>query len=357
MSRLVRPARVLFFGTSEFAVPILQAMTNNLHGLHAERLVDHIEVVCPRAPPARGKAAFKQHPVARLAMAHHLPLHSPPPRHRWEQWCEEVELATGLPFDFGVVASFGHLLPSCVIDMFRRGALNVHPSALPRWRGAAPIQHTLIAGDTETAVSIIELSRGRFDHGHVLARQACAVPPRATYGQLERKLADIGANLTLDVIANWEARVDEKRPQLSFAVDGQQPAPVAHKVTPATGRINWAQDTAAAVHRKFRALHGQVGITTTYHGKPLHIVELALEGAMEKLTAKGDPLPSDAQPGTLVYRKPAKALFVRAADDWVAVTRVKIPTKNSQNAAQFANHCRILKPGAYTQVGEPAIGA
>uniref|UniRef100_A0A670ZJ00 methionyl-tRNA formyltransferase n=1 Tax=Pseudonaja textilis TaxID=8673 RepID=A0A670ZJ00_PSETE len=184
------PWRILFFGTDRFSAEILRA----LQAARPDRIVDHLEVVT--LPPSHSKVL----PVKKYAEQLQLPLHIWPDVGAWEN------------FDVGVVASFGRLLSEDLIRKFPYGVLNVHPSYLPRWRGPAPIIHTVLHGDTVTGVTIMQIRPKRFDVGPIIKQEEFAVPPRCSAKELEPLLSKEGANMDTPCLrSHGKASLSEDR--------------------------------------------------------------------------------------------------------------------------------------------------
>ncbi|NXU93506.1 FMT protein, partial [Xiphorhynchus elegans] len=160
-----------------------------------EPLVSRLEVVTlPARPPA-------ELPVRSCARELRLPLH---------EWPHTGPVGH---FDVGVVASFGRLLSEDLILQFPYGVLNVHPSCLPRWRGPAPIVHTVLHGDKVTGVTIMEIRPKKFDVGPIIKQEEVAVPPCCTAQELEGMLAKMGANMLLAVLKNLPESLKNKKEQ------------------------------------------------------------------------------------------------------------------------------------------------
>lgn len=183
------PWRVLFFGSDGFAVESLKLLT----AVRAsnERIVDSLEVV----------VLSNNILVRKFADQHHLPLHTWPPGDLRGR------------FDVAVVVSFGCLLQEKLISQFPYGILNVHPSLLPRWRGPAPIFHTILHGDTVTGVTIMQIKPQRFDVGPILNQEVYAVPQHCTADQLGVTLAARGANLLIDTLRTLPEKLANKKEQ------------------------------------------------------------------------------------------------------------------------------------------------
>jgi methionyl-tRNA formyltransferase len=162
-----------------------------------------------------------------------------------------------------IVAAYGLLLPQPVLDAARFGAINIHASLLPRWRGAAPIQRALLAGDAQTGVSIMKMDAG-LDTGPVFAAERVAIAPDDDAGSLHDKLAELGANLLLDVLADVAAGRAKATPQSGEGIT------YAHKIEKAETRLNW-QRPASELERTVRAFRPAPGAMARIGDEPLKI--------------------------------------------------------------------------------------
>lgn len=241
-------------------------------------------------------------------------------------------MANLLPFDLAVVVSFGYFLPAPLIASFPRGGLNVHPSLLPKYRGAAPIQHTLINGDPVTGVSIIELHAQRFDAGRILNQSQMNVPPAISYKDLHDKLAHEGARLLISTLRNLDTCSSTAKPQPDTGVTK------APKITKQMARIEWDNWTAEEVLRRYRGIGHQEPLHTTLKGTPVQIKD------MLPLEEAGTPPPDSitADPGTIFYVKPANVIWVRARQGWVPCTLFHPEYKKESTAPNFKNGYRLV---------------
>ena len=249
--------RLAFLGSPDFAVPALQALHAAGHDIAA--------VYCqPPRPAGRGQAA-QRCPVHRAADALGLEVRTPA---RLRSDLAAQAAFAGRRVDAAVVAAYGLILPQAMLDAPRRGCLNIHASLLPRWRGAAPIQAAILAGDPESGVTIMQMEAG-LDTGPMLLREAVPIGPRTTSGTLHDVLAPLGARLILRALA-------EDPPPVPQPAEGATYAP---KLTREDGRIDWTRD-AAAIERRVRAFDPWPGTFTSLQGAMLKVlaVELA-EGA------------------------------------------------------------------------------
>ena len=222
--------RLAFMGSPDFAVPAL-------HALHATHSVVAVYAQPPR-PAGRGQRETPC-PVHRAALALGIPVRTPA---RVKRDAAEHAAFAALDLDVAVVAAYGLILPPAMLDAPRRGCLNIHASLLPRWRGASPIQSAILAGDTESGVTIMRMEEG-LETGPMLLRQVVPITPRMTADALHDALSPVGARLILHAVAEDPHATPQPE-------DGVTYAP---KITREDGRIDWRQD-AHALDRRIRAL-------------------------------------------------------------------------------------------------------
>lgn len=224
--------RIAFMGSPDFAVPALRA-------LHA---AGH-EIACVYAQPPRPAGRGQKEtpcPVHRAALELGLPVRTPA---RVKRDTAEHAAFAALNLDVAVVAAYGLILPKAMLDAPRRGCLNIHASLLPRWRGAGPIQAAILAGDTETGITIMRMEEG-LDTGPMLLRHAIPIGPRATTPEIHDALAALGGPLILRALA-------EHPPATPQPAAGVTHAP---KIAKEDGRLDWHAD-AATLDRRIRALN------------------------------------------------------------------------------------------------------
>lgn len=247
--------RVLFWGTPEFATPALRALLGEGH--------DVVGVVTqPDAPDARHRNTMVPPPVKRVAGEEGIPVLQPE-RPRGDAFLGELR---ALDPDIAVVVAYGELLSDEVIALPPNGTLNIHASLLPRWRGAAPIQAALLAGDAETGVSIMRVIR-KLDAGPVLLRLATPIPEDETCGELQLRLAELGALAIVEALALVDVGLAREEPQ------DESLATYAHKTVREMTRIDWTQ-SATQISRVMRAYDPRPGAYATRDG-----VEVKLYGA------------------------------------------------------------------------------
>lgn len=246
--------RIVFMGTPDFAVPVLQALVDHGHDIAA--------IYCqPPRRAGRGKA-LSPSPVQRRAEALGLEIRTPA---TLRDEAEQTRFAT-LRADVGVVAAYGLILPRAVLDAPRHGCLNVHGSLLPRWRGAAPIQRAILAGDIETGVDIMQMEAG-LDTGPIRLEESTAIAGK-TAGDLTAELSAMGARLMTNVLANLAAY-----PPVAQAEDG---ITYASKVDKAEARIDFAQ-AALAIERQVRAFNPAPGAFFEVDGERVRVLTAVVE--------------------------------------------------------------------------------
>ena len=245
--------RLVFMGTPAFAVPTLQRLIDSDD-------YDIVGVVTqPDAPSGRGRD-LAMSPVKRLARAHGLNVLQPERVRR----PESVAAVSSLQPDVQIVAAFGQILPRSVLDIPPLGTLNVHASLLPRWRGAAPISAAILAGDSETGVTIMRLDEG-MDTGNILAAAPLPILANDTTGALTPRLAELGAELLVDTLPRWTRAEIQPRPQ-----DDSQ-ATLCKPIRKESGRMDWNQP-ADVLERAVRAYAPWPGTFTFWNGTLLKIV-------------------------------------------------------------------------------------
>jgi methionyl-tRNA formyltransferase len=269
--------RLAFMGSPDFAVPALLALHRAGHEI--------VAVYCQPPRPAGRGYALRPCPVQVVAERLGLDVRTPA-RLRADPAVQQAFAA--LRLDAAVVAAYGLILPQTMLDAPRRGCLNIHASLLPRWRGAAPIQAAVLAGDAETGVTVMRMDAG-LDTGPMLLREAVPITAATTAAGLHDALAEIGARLILRALA-------EDPPAVPQPANGVTYAP---KLTRDAGRIDWTRD-AVAIERQVRAFDPWPGSYTKLHGALLKVLGAEL--------AQGSGAPGTVLDGRLTVACGAGAL-------------------------------------------------
>lgn len=240
-------------GTPDFAIPVL------------DNLVTEHEVVAvyTRAPKISGRGnRVNKTPVHLWAEAHHIPVYTP----KSLKSVEEQNILQQHQAQLAVVAAYGLILPQTVLDMFPRGCINVHASLLPRWRGAAPIQRAIEAGDKQSGVSIMQMAL-ELDAGDVWAQEAVTIPPYMTGGQLHDALSTVGGRLLLKTLRQLDTLSPTKQDE-TFAC-------YANKIDKAESLLNFIMP-AERILDKIRAFNPYPAMYFLYHGERFKVYEAEL---------------------------------------------------------------------------------
>jgi methionyl-tRNA formyltransferase len=287
--------RIAFMGSPDFAAPALRALYEDGHIIAA--------VYCQPARPAGRGQAVRRCPVHVIADELGLPVRTPA-RLRGDTGTQ-AEFAA-LDLDAAVVAAYGLILPEPMLNSPERGCLNIHASLLPRWRGAAPIQASILAGDSETGITIMQMDAG-LDTGPVLLRQSVPISQTTTAASLLDILAPLGAALILDALASLPTPVTQSDFDATYAP----------KLTREDGRIDWSQ-SATAIDRRIRAFEPWPGTFTTLGGNPLKVIS-----AM--------PVEASGAAGTVLD----SALTVACGIQAIRLTKVQLPGRAALDAGAF----------------------
>lgn len=299
--------RIAFAGTPEFALAALEALAGTAH------------CVCgvwtqPDRPAGRGRGLTAS-PVKRRALELGLPVHQPA---SLKQATAQQHIKDAAP-DVMVVVAYGLILPPAVLALPRLGCLNIHASLLPRWRGAAPIQRAILAGDRETGVSIMQMDAG-LDTGDVLLERATPIGADENAGALHDRLAKLGAHALLEVLA--------RLPDLKRVPQKSTGATYAGKLTKEEARLDWSR-SAVELGRAVRAYNPWPVAHTLCQGKPLRVWRVAVGGSA-----------TGAVPGT-VLEAGRHGIDVATGDGVLRLLEVQPAGGKVIAAADFANGRRL----------------
>ncbi|GFR01308.1 methionyl-tRNA formyltransferase, mitochondrial [Trichonephila clavata] len=302
------PWKIVFYGTDDLSKVTLDALYTNSISSIDSKIVDEVDVVCIKWDC----------PVRRYATCNNLTVYTWP---------------YNLPndaYDVGIVVSFGHMLPTDSIHACKYGIINAHPSLLPRWRGAAPIIHTILNGDAETGVTITQVSPNKFDVGKILMQEKYIIPEGCSATALTRELSKVASDLIMKTLRNLPYYVEFSYPQ------PKEGAKYARKIKPEQGNINWEQDSSLFIYRKYKAFHGFFDIYTFWKNVRIVVLEFATPDVVEKANVSTLVEPS-VQPGFCYFHKKRKILFVKCQDNWCGILSVKIPKRGKISAQDFYN--------------------
>ncbi len=303
--------RLAFAGTPDFAVPALESLARSQHSV----VVVYTQ---PDRPAGRGRK-LSASPVSVAARRLGIALEQP-------ATLKDDEARSVLErhaVDVMVVAAYGLILPGDLLEVPSLGCVNIHASLLPRWRGAAPIQRAILAGDDATGISIMDMETG-LDTGPVYQRRATQIGAQESAGELELRLADLGAQAMLDVLSDLAAGRARAEPQDAAA------ATYARKLEKREALIDW-NTPADVVGRTVRAFNPWPVAETRWRGEQLRIWKARVVGA----DAHAQPGTVIARPGTVIARD--EELVVACAQGALAIEVLQLPGKRPAAAREFNN--------------------
>lgn len=301
---MTQPLRIIFAGTPDFAACHLQALLNSNHQIVAV-------YTQPDRPAGRGHK-LQPSPVKQLALSQHIPVYQPK---SLKKAAAQQELAA-LNADLMIVVAYGLILPKAVLTAPRLGCINVHGSLLPRWRGAAPIQRAIWAGDAETGITIMQMDEG-LDTGAMLSKVHCAITPQDTSASLYSTLADLGPKALLAAL--------EQLPHLQqhAVVQDDTAANYAEKLHKDEARLDFSK-TAVALEREIRA----------FNPWPVSYLELA-QGTVKVWLAKVSP-EQHATAGQII-KADKSGIYIACQQQTLVITQLQPPGKKPMSAADFLN--------------------
>ncbi|MFT8896003.1 MAG: methionyl-tRNA formyltransferase [Acetobacter sp.] len=289
--------RLAFMGTPDFAVPALYALRDAGHEIT-------VVYTQPPRPAGRGKA-LRPSPVHHAAETLGIPVRCP---EKLRNNQEELDWFAAQKFDVAIVAAYGLILPKAMLDAPERGCLNIHASLLPRWRGASPIQSAILAGDTESGVTIMQMDVG-LDTGDMLSSVGVPITAVTTATSLHDELAALGAKMVVDVLRDRPPAVPQPEEGVTYAA----------RLTKEDGRIDWTKP-AETIDRQVRALTPWPGAFTTLDDVTLKI------GAVE-IEAK-----RSGTPGTVLDNRLTVAC---GEDSALRICRIQRPGRGMMDAEAF----------------------
>lgn len=288
-------------------MPVLEALLGSKHRVRAV-------YTQPDRPAGRGRQLAAS-PVKRVALERGIQVEQP----QTLKDAAAVERLASFSADLMIVVAYGLLLPQSVLDTPPLGCINVHASLLPRWRGAAPIQRAILAGDSETGVTIMQMNAG-LDTGPMLLKRATSIGPRETSATLHDRLAQMGAQALLETLASLREIRPEPQPE--------EGATYAPKIRKDEARIDWSR-SAAELDRMVRAFDPWPVAETRWAGQQLRIWEA---------------VPSDAEHGVepgRVVRCTSEGIDVATGAGVLTLKRVQLAGRSAMSAAQFLNAHRL----------------
>lgn len=322
------PLRIVFFGTPEFAVPVLKALLASRH------IVAGV-VTQPDRPRGRGQR-LQPSPVKELAQAHALPWLQPE-RLRDEGFLKSL---AQIKADLGVIAAYGKILTDAVLTAPRLGFINVHASLLPKYRGAAPIHRAVMAGESQTGVTIMRVVKA-LDAGPMLSAVSRPIGPEETSVEVERGLARLGADALVHAVDALSSGNVHETPQVEEA------ATYAQKLDKADGVVDWSA-SAVTIHNQIRGLHPWPHAYSDLEGERCVLLESRVDahshGAADRFRQGfGGQEAAPFEAGAVVEAQ-GDVLKVQAGDGVIRLLRLQMEGRRSVSAREFLAGRRLV-PG------------
>lgn len=299
--------KIIYAGTPEFAVPALEALIGSEHQVVAV-------YTQPDRPAGRGRA-IQQSPIKTCALEHNIPLYQP----QSFKPDGNVQQLIDLRADLMVVAAYGLILPKVVLDATKFGCLNIHASLLPRWRGAAPIQRAILAGDAETGITIMQMAEG-LDTGNMLLKQSITIEPDWNSGDLHDRLMDVGADLLIRVLEM------QGKGELEPEIQDESLTTYAAKLSKAEAAIDWNK-SAETIQREIRAFSPWPVSFTSLDGKMVRIWRASLADAVD----------DDSVAVGHIVSHDKKGIYVKCSNGVLQITELQFAGKNKSDPAQVSN--------------------
>ncbi len=305
--------KIALFSSSEFSFPLIEALVKSPHSLS-------LIVTLPSRAKGRGQK-MESNPVKLFAEKHRVP-------------CAELETLKNMDarllfakdtFDIIVVASYGKMIPEDIFASAKTAALNVHPSLLPKYRGASPVQAALLNGDPKTGVSIAEIT-SKLDSGDIFSQEETAIAINEHADKLSKRLAQLSARLLLQTIKNFEAGTIRRAPQHDAL------ASYASKIRKEDGKINW-HDSARKINNQIRAYSPWPSAFTFFNGKRLKIIESAV--------MQDCPTDNLSAPGSILEIHKSGTISLATGNGILSVSRIQLEGHAAITAKDFVNGQRI----------------
>ncbi len=301
--------KIIFMGTPDFCLPALEALC--AHGYVPAAIYTQPDKINGRGK----KVTFS--PVKSFALAHDIPVYQP----LTFKDPQEVETLKSLAPDILVVIAYGRILPKEVLAIPTYGAINVHASLLPKYRGAAPIQRAIIDGEKETGVTIMQLDEG-MDTGNIVETVKMEIPPHMTAGELFDALGEMGAKALISVMDNLPEKLAASVPQ------DHERATYAEKVTKDMGHLDWTKD-AKTLDALIRGMYPNPGTYTFYRGKRVKIHRACISEEE-----------GNGEPGTVISTE-GGMIHVACGEGAIAISAIQPENHKQMKASDFINGYQV----------------
>jgi len=297
------PLKIIFAGTPDFAAEALTALINSEHEIIAV-------YTQPDRPAGRGRK-LKASPVKVVAQNNTIPVYQPT---SLKTESEQQQLINLKP-DIMIVAAYGLILPQAVLDIPKMGCLNIHASLLPRWRGAAPIQRAILAGDTQTGITIMQMNAG-LDTGDILSTHPAIIEPNETGGSLHDKLATLGASSLLSTLSNLQAK------NVNAIQQDDSQATYAHKLNKQEAQLDWTKP-AQQLQRQVRAFNPSPVTFFNVDAQTVRVWDAEI-------------IDEQGEPGEILQAN-KKGIDIACGEKSLRLLQLQPPGKKAMDAASFLN--------------------
>jgi len=303
---------IIFAGTPDFAATTLNDLISSKHNVVAV-------YTQPDRPAGRGRKLTPS-PVKQLAVENNIDVFQP--LNLKEE--ADQEIIRNFNADIMIVVAYGVILPEAVLNTPKYGCLNIHASLLPKWRGAAPIQRAILAGDKESGVTIMQMDKG-LDTGDMLSISKCAIEATDTGSSLHDKLAILGSQALLQTLTDIENN------QLVATAQDNELATYAHKLNKQEGKINWS-DNAADIVNKIQAFNSWPVAHCLYNEQPLRLWQAKIPD--QEFTNNNTS--KHAQAGSIIFEDKT-GIYVTTGDAIIQITELQLPGKKRIAVKDFIN--------------------
>ena len=305
--------KIIFAGTPEFAVPTLSTLNKEGH-------IISLVITQPDRKSGRGMN-LQSSPVKQMAKELDIPIFQP-------EKLTDTNVFNKLKHvnaDLLVVAAYGLIIPSKILDIFSKGTYNVHASLLPSWRGAAPIHRAIEAGDSKIGVTIMSVVP-KLDAGDMIRKESVNLDTKSNTGEMTKVISILGAKLMAIVIKD----IETKKP-IKLTKQNENKVTYAAKIKKSEGKIVWRTVRSEAIIRKINAFNPFPGVFCIFKGKIIKIWQATIENNIKK-----------GNPGKLYVNSEKNNLYVRTTDGAIEIKEIQLEGKRKMNAKEFITANKII---------------
>ena len=298
--------KIIFAGTPEFSIPTLSA-------LHKEKYQILLVLTQPDSKSGRGMR-LKSSPVKQKAEEYDIPVFQPNSLNNEDAFKRIKDIDA----DILIVAAYGLIIPSKVLNIFAKGSYNVHASLLPAWRGAAPIHRAIEAGDPKIGVTIMSVAP-KLDTGDMVKKKSIDLEEGITTGEMTKIISKLGADRMMSVINDIDINKT-----LKFTKQDESITTYANKISKSEARVIWKNVTSEVLIRKINAFNPFPGVFCNFRGKIIKIWQAIKENKIEKST-----------PGKLYTNSEKNSLFITTTDGAIEIKEIQLEGKRKMTAKEF----------------------